>query len=426
MAKGRSSTTQRRSALYNPMIPFQERRGAAKGAPKPAAPKPAAAPRPTPAAAPRSTYVAPGQTSAQAYDPNQNLKAATIQGNQANTRAISSFNSMAENLTNQFNNASTGLTNDTKNKFDQAYQGYNAELQGYKNNMGQADQDIWTRNKGVAFAGLDSGFGEANDQLQASLARRGLSNSGIGAKAMGDLSQDRMRAGAAANVQALTSAIDQSDTRRGQRINLAGTQYGANQSNIQQGYQMGLNNLGQNYGNTMAVRGQGLQSALNNNQQRIANLMGYAQLGRGMAGMSQNYLGQAGTGYTNIGAQAGQTAIGLGRNAVAYNSAKWNAEAKKNDSKGSGVGAAVGAAGNLVGAFSDIRLKADLRKVGVVNGYDIYTWTWNDKAKEIGANTSPEFGVVAQDIMIKRPDAVVRDDESGYWKVIYSKLFGGE
>ena len=362
-------------------------------------------------------------------DPNRNLKAATIKGNEANTRAISSFNSMAENLTNKFNAGVTAETKGARNKLDNAYKGYSTELQDYKQNMGQADKDIWTRNKGVAFAGLDSGFADANDQLQASLARRGLSNSGIGAKSMGDLAQQRMAAGATANTQAFTSAINQSDARRGQRINLAGTLYGANQNNIQQGYQMGLNALGQNYGNTMAVRGQALQTTLNNNQQRIANLMGYAQLGRGMAGMSQNYLAQAGSGYTAIGNGAGQTAIGLGRNNVSYNSARWNSQAQANNAKGSGMGALVGAAGNLGAASiiaSDLRLKDDLKQIGEINGYKIFTWKWNDKAREIGADKAPEFGVVAQDIMLSRPEAVVRDEESGYWKVNYSMLFGGE
>ena len=161
----------------------------------------------------------------QQWNPNENLQSAIFQGNEANTRGITSFNSMAENLTNRFNNQSTALTGGTLGRLNNAYQGYNQEMRGYSDNMGRADQDIYTRNKGQAYAGLDSGFKDAGNELQASLARRGLSRSGIGAKAMGDLAQERMRAGAGAGVNAYTSAMDQSDARRMNRMNTAGNLY---------------------------------------------------------------------------------------------------------------------------------------------------------------------------------------------------------
>ena len=353
-------------------------------------------------------------------DPNRNLKASVIKGNESNTRAISSFNSTAENMTNRLNQQTGALTGRTQGRLNQAYQGYNTEMQGYKDNMGQADQDLHTRSRGQAYAGLDSGFGDASDDLQASLARRGMANSGIGAKAMGDLAQNRMQAGATAGVNAYTSAIDQSDARRNNRMNIAGTQYGANQNNINTGYQMGMSQLGSAHGNSMAVRGQALQNTLNNNQQRQANLMGYAQLGRGMAGMSQNYLQQAGTGYTNIAGQAGQTAIGIGGLNNSYNATMQNAQAKKDAKGGEALGSAVGAGAMM---FSDERLKENIKTVGNIGGIDIVIWDWNNVAKDAGINDNT-FGVIAQDILADHPDCVSIDYKTGYYKVNYKKLFG--
>ena len=489
-------------------------------------------------------------------DPNRNYQASVEQGNASNTRAISSFNSTAENMTNNFNRDSQNLTNKNlqksntntkdyqnqlqqnlnrqdadssaetskynqglKNSFNDystrndsltnqlgedvgargskyatdknnAYNGYNDRSRALLDKMGTADQDIHTRNRGQAYAGLDSGFGDASDDLQASLARRGMAGSGVGAKSMGDLGQARMRAGAEAGVNAYTSAIDMSDNRRGQRLqgeqnlygaesgnidsvygsdmnninsiyganiganesnygarnstlgsvntnnmnqinsrftnqnNLSGTNFNTNQAMNNDAYQKGMATLGQGYGNSMAVRGQALQNTLNNNQQRIGNNLGRMQLGRGMAGMSQNYLQQAGSGYTNIAGQAGQTAIGIGGLNNSYNSTMQQAITAKNSQKQEAKGAGIGMAGSALTMFSDERLKNKIQKVGEINGFNIYTWEWNDKAKEIGIS-SPAFGVIAQEVLVTNPEAVRKDFTSGYLFVDYHKIFGG-
>ena len=354
-------------------------------------------------------------------DPNRNLQASIVRGNESNTRSITSFNSMADNLTNQLNSRTSALTGRTQGELDTAYNKYNSDMQGWSDNMGKADQDIHTRNRGQAYAGLDSGFGEASDELQASLARRGLSNAGIGAKSMGDLAQDRMRAGSQAGVNAYTSAIDMSDSRRQQRMNTRGNLYGAEQGNINTGYQMGMSTLGSNYGNTMGIRGQALQNTLNNNQQRIANNMGYQQLGKGMAGMSANYLQQAGSGYTNIAGQAGQTAIGIGGLNNNYNATMQDAQAKKDAKGGEMLGSAVGAGAM---AFSDIRLKRNLQKVGEYNGLDIYEWDWTEDAKLIVGDTQP-IGFIAQHVQDVYPDFVSVNEETGYLQIAYNKIIGG-
>ena len=54
-------------------------------------------------------------------------------------------------------------------------------------NMGTADADVLERTKATAFNGLSSGFGKASKNLTRSLAKRGLSNSGVAVGAFGDL-----------------------------------------------------------------------------------------------------------------------------------------------------------------------------------------------------------------------------------------------
>jgi len=77
--------------------------------------------------------------------------------------------------------------------------------------------------------------------------------------------------------------------------------------------------------------------------------------------------------------------------------------------------------GNLVSGtasfFSDIRLKNNVTPIG--NG--LYSWQWNEKAKEIGADVYPTTGVIAQEIMEIYPDAVFKG-KHGYLMVDYSKV----
>ena len=70
---------------------------------------------------------------------------------------------------------------------------------------------------------------------------------------------------------------------------------------------------------------------------------------------------------------------------------------------------------------SDIRLKENITKVGQVNkDIGLYTWKWNEKGKEIAGDT-PEFGVLAQEVMATMPNAV-SFAEDGYLRVDYNKI----
>lgn len=90
----------------------------------------------------------------------------------------------------------------------------------------------------------------------------------------------------------------------------------------------------------------------------------------------------------------------------------------------SGAQTAGGAAqsfGSAYNSFSDKRLKKNIEYIGMEGGHKVYTWEWTKKGKEI-AGSQPNRGVLAQEVMITHPDAVTRDEATGFLKVDYSKL----
>jgi len=79
-------------------------------------------------------------------------------------------------------------------------------------------------------------------------------------------------------------------------------------------------------------------------------------------------------------------------------------------------------AGTVASFFSDLRLKENISKVKEIEpGIGWYTWDWNDKAKEIGADGLPTEGVIAQEVKEVDPRAVMIG-EDGYYRVDYSKI----
>ena len=85
------------------------------------------------------------------------------------------------------------------------------------------------------------------------------------------------------------------------------------------------------------------------------------------------------------------------------------------------IGKTAGGVGTAMAAFpSDMRLKKNITKIGVDNGFNIYSWDWNEKATEIGADKYPTIGVLAQQVQEIKPEAV--STENGYLKVDYAKL----
>ena len=90
-----------------------------------------------------------------------------------------------------------------------------------------------------------------------------------------------------------------------------------------------------------------------------------------------------------------------------------------------GAGDILGTAAQVAGMYflgqSDERLKENIKPIGKSeNGHNLYTWDWNNKAKELGVNT-PTIGVLAQEVMKYMTEAVITD-ENGYYMVNYGVL----
>lgn len=76
----------------------------------------------------------------------------------------------------------------------------------------------------------------------------------------------------------------------------------------------------------------------------------------------------------------------------------------------------IGTAAGVYAAFaSDSRLKEDVRKIGTsIDGHNIYKFKYLDNDTEF-------IGVMAEEVLAKKPEAVGRMD-NGYWGVNYSKI----
>jgi len=240
--------------------------------------------------------------------------------------------------------------------------------------MGTVDQQAYSASKANAYSGLDSSYAQSQNDLASTLAKRGISNSGIGAKAYTDLFGQKANAMASANSQAYNQGVQAGDAYR---------------------------------------------------QQKISNLTGYAQLGRGMSGQASNYLTGATGAYGSVSGQAGNQANSLGSLNNQYNTGQWNANAQAQAGKGAMGGSLIGAGATLGGAYmmSDARLKEDIEPVGHYKDLAVYKWTWSEKAIEMGADSLPAIGFIAQEVLEVMPEAVIMQD--GYYRVNYSMILEG-
>jgi len=75
--------------------------------------------------------------------------------------------------------------------------------------------------------------------------------------------------------------------------------------------------------------------------------------------------------------------------------------------------------GKVAGFFSDPKLKSNIEIVGVENGFNIYSWVWNELANKIGLFGESK-GVMADQVKQVRPEAV--SVINGYMHVNYSMI----
>jgi len=83
------------------------------------------------------------------------------------------------------------------------------------------------------------------------------------------------------------------------------------------------------------------------------------------------------------------------------------------------VNTALDVGGKVASAFSDIRLKSNVRYVGKLAGHEWYSWTWNDVAAKLGLSGNGE-GVMAHLVEKYAPHAI--GENSGFMTVDYNAL----
>lgn len=397
-----------------------------------------------------------------ANDPNSQLYAATVAGNDSNQAATSGYNAAINSLAGSYSGASSDLASgfnsemrglasrygneslsnakETANTINGYANEYNNFMGGIDKSIGTADEGILGRLRANNLSGLSTANNNASRSLQAQLAQRGMLNSGIGAKSMTDLNSNYMNSLSGTLANTYGQAIKDSDAMRGNRVDLntqrlngmigasssAGQgigsaldkQFSSMSDAMKSGYQANSGALQSGYNAQNSALGGSLAALSGMNQQRISNLTNYAQLGRGMAGISSNYLGQAGTGFSNASNSAGNafnSITGLNNNYA-------NAQSAAKGQAMSGLGSLAGSLGGAaIMASSDKRLKDNITQIGTVGELNLYIWTWNDEAVRIGANHAPAIGVIAQEVQELYPDAVGEIQE-GYLGVDYNKV----
>lgn len=107
------------------------------------------------------------------------------------------------------------------------------------------------------------------------------------------------------------------------------------------------------------------------------------------------------------------TDIGAARAAGVVGAANANAAAQENLS-----GAAL-TAGSIFLA-SDERLKTNKKIIGKFGEFNWWSWDWNELAGELLGLFGSDEGVMAQEVMIKNPSAVISQD--GFYRVNYGEL----
>ena len=82
------------------------------------------------------------------------------------------------------------------------------------------------------------------------------------------------------------------------------------------------------------------------------------------------------------------------------------------------IGAQIGSFG-LTGGFSDPLLKENINLIGKENGFNIYSWDWNETAKTLDLYGS-SLGVMADEVKQTNPEAITIDRD--FMKVDYDAI----
>lgn len=88
-----------------------------------------------------------------------------------------------------------------------------------------------------------------------------------------------------------------------------------------------------------------------------------------------------------------------------------------------GLGGLLTGVGSIGGLFSDASLKKNVKKKGKTKtGETEYEWEWNKSAEKRVGKKGKDSGVLAQEVVKNKPDAVKKDKVSGKLMVDYDKI----
>jgi hypothetical protein len=109
--------------------------------------------------------------------------------------------------------------------FKESSTGIREQLGDITSKMGTADEDVLAQRTGAEMAGISQAYQESRKQLEATMARRGISDSGVEAQALSSNLEAEAMQKAQGFSKAYTGAIQQSDARRMAQAQNLGQQY---------------------------------------------------------------------------------------------------------------------------------------------------------------------------------------------------------
>ena len=185
-------------------------------------------------------------------------------------------------------------------------------------------------------------------------------------------------------------------------------------------------NTGQSLGGARTRVGEQLAAATGGTSSALANLI------NNQGGQVSDVLGQGGSNIANLITNAGlqQSASGLDIAKLLAGISSGAAQQvvslpgvpgiQQQQGILEGIGKAAGGIGTAIAA-SDIRLKQNIKRVGITpGGNNLYSWDWNKTGERLFGN-QPTRGVIAQEVQRVQPGAVITG-EHGYLMVDYNKV----
>ncbi len=321
--------------------------------------------------------------------------------------------SSQEELTKNYGAEVTGLSSAFSKSIEGFTNKYSDELQNISDTMGTANKDILATQTGASMAGISSGYAEARKQLESTLARKGLTGSGVEANILSQNYQQEAMNKASAGVSAYNTAVTQSDAQRTAQAQILGQQYQTNTSGLGTAYNANIGTTQNVYGVTSANDLQNYNVSNAATLQGIAGLTQVAQAGTGVYAGAANYLQGASASAGQAASTATSAATSLASTNSQYATGMANVASANRGQNMELLGTLAGAG---IGYASDIRLKTNIELVDNINGHNIYTWDWIE-----GFDGGYNKGVIAQEVLEVNPEAIV-DMDNGFYAVNYDML----